>query len=263
MKKVLISIVLVCTVFNGFTQNNIEKIKELIQVSGVGEEILQMQAIFSAKLAEKKVSFSDEEEFNNFSKIMQSSFNSTSTEKYLVEYLEDNVSIDSLISIIAIFDNPMIQSMQKIELAANNPDRQQDKMNFFQNMKKSPLPQERIQLLVNLNNELEVANKIKSMLENIMFSIAKGININEPKEKQVTEKSLKTKIPSHIYQQINNQIIALSMYTYKDISNDDLKEYLNIWMTPIAKYYIKILFEGYDYSFSKMGENLGKGLTSN
>ena len=57
---------------------------------------------------------------------------------------------------------------------------------------------------------------------------------------------------------MTNQLIALSIYTYKDVSDRDLSEYIDLWSSPIGKYYTNLVFDAYDYSFSKMGEIIGK-----
>ena len=59
---------------------------------------------------------------------------------------------------------------------------------------------------------------------------------------------------------MTNQVVALSMYTYKDVSDEKLDEYVNVWEEPLSKYYIQLLFGAYDYSFSKMGEQMGESL---
>jgi hypothetical protein len=262
IKTLLTSLVIGIISFNTYAQTKQETVTLLLEKTGTTAEIKQFDAIFEAKIGEKTTSFENEEDFQKFSKIMKSGFNSKNAEIYFKEYLVNNSDKDSLQKTIIMYQNPIFKEMTQIELKANNPDNQQDQMAFFQNMKSNPPSQERIQQLTNLNNELATSKMTVKMLKNIIFSMANGANLGQPKEKQISEEELKTKLqsalPENFSAQMTNQLIALSIYTYKDVNANDLSEYINFWSSPIGKYYINLIFGAYDYSFSKMGEIVGK-----
>lgn len=263
MKNIILSMALLISA-NILAQSNPETVSNLLQATGTNGELQQLDAVFNAKITEQKESFENEAYFEKFVQVMQSSFNSKNAEKYFVEYITLNGNEDSLKKVISMYENPLLQKMKKIELEANDPAKQQDKMAFFQNMKTNPLPQERIQLLVKLNEELGASQMTINLINNVVLSMANGANLSQPKEKQISEEELKTKLqsafPPNFSQQMTNQIVALSMYTYKNVSDEKLTEYVNVWSKPLSKYYIQLVFGAYDYSFSKMGEVMGKSL---
>lgn len=263
MEKIILSIVLLISV-NISAQSNPETVNNLLQATGANAELQQLDAIFNAKIAEKKSSFENEADFEKFIQVMQSGFNSKNAEKYFVEYITLNGNEDSLKNVISMYQKPLMQEMNKVELEASDPAKQQEKMAFFQNMKENPLSQERIQMLVKLNNELGASEMTVNLLNNVIFAMANGANLSQPKEKQISEEELKTNLqsafPPNFSQQMTNQVVALSMYTYKDVSDDKLAEYVNVWGKQLSKYYIQLLFGAYDYSFSKMGEEIGENL---
>lgn len=265
MKKNIFAIaILGIFIANTFAQSSKQTVNELIEITGLNEDINQLDAIFDAKISENKSSFENELDFQKFSEVMRGSFNSVNTQKHITEYLIKNSEEDSIKKMINIYQNPIMHEMHKVELKASNPENQHEKLTFFQDMKANPLPKQRIQLFIDLNNELQASETTVRMLKNIIFSIANGVNMAQSKEKQITEGELKTKLQTQFSpsfsQQMTNQIVALSMYTYKDISDEKLAEYVNIWSEPIAKYYTKLIFEAYDYSFSIMGKEMGKNI---
>jgi len=261
-RNILTGIVIGIISLNIYAQNKQEKVNTLLEKTGAKAEINQLDAVFSAKISEKQSKFENQDNFVKFKKIMTSNFNSENIEKYFKEYLINNSDVDSLNKIITMYNNPLIQKMNEIELKANDPENQKDKMTFFQNIKSNPPSQKRIQQLVQLNNELGTSEMSVKMLKNIIFSMANGANLSQPIEKQISSKDLKakleSKLPPNFSQQMTNQVVALSIYTYKDINDEDLSEYIKLWSNPIGKYYIKMLFGAYDYSFSKIGKNTGK-----
>jgi hypothetical protein len=224
MKQIILSLALLISA-DIFAQSNLETVNNLLQATGINKELQQLDAIFTAKIAEQKASFENEVSFEKFVQVMRSGFNSKNAEKYFIEYITLKGNEDSLKNVISMYENPLMQEMNKKELEANDPSKQQEKITFFQNMKDNPLSQERIQLLISLNKNLGASEMTVNLLKNVMFSMANGVNLNLPTEKQISEEELKKNFqagfPANFKQQMTNQVVALSMYTYKDIDDEN------------------------------------------
>jgi hypothetical protein len=111
---------------NSFAQSSSTTVIELMEKSGSTAMFKQFDEIIGAKIAEKKSAFLKEEDFNKFVSAMKSGFNSKNAEKYYLEYFELNTREDSLKSIIHIYESQFMQDMNKIELAASDPAKQQE-----------------------------------------------------------------------------------------------------------------------------------------
>jgi len=249
---------------NSFAQSSSTTVIELMEKSGSTAMFKQFDEIISAKIAEKKSSFEKGEDFNKFVTVMKSGFNSKNAEKYYLEYFELNTREDSLKSIIHIYESQFMQDMNKIELAASDPAKQQEQLIYFQGLKENPPSPERVQQLITLNNELGISEMTVKILQNMIITMSQGLNSVQPKDKQMSPAELEQKIlssmPANFSEQMTNQIIALSMFTYKDVSNEDLNRYIQVWQTPTGKYFTKNSLEALNYSFSKLGEIIGKSL---
>tara|TARA_R110001606_G_C15258620_1_gene638207 strand:- start:187 stop:987 length:801 start_codon:yes stop_codon:yes gene_type:complete len=260
--KILSLITLTFLSLNLFAQSSNQTVVELMEKSGSIEMLKQFDAITNSKIAEKKSSFENENEFKKFVAIMSSGFNSENAKKYFIEYFENNTNEENLKEVLSMYNAPLLIEMSKIELEANDLSKQQEQLAFFQNLKSNPPSQNRVQQLITLNNELGTSEMTVKLLQNMIVSMAKGANNAQPKEKQITLEELEQKIssslPANFLQQMTNQIVALSMFTYKDVSDEKLEEYIKLWQTPTGQYYIKKTLEALDYTFSKMGEITGK-----
>jgi len=255
----ILAITLICG--NSFAQSSHKTVIELIEKSGLTGVFQQLEEMVNAQITEKKSSFEKEEDFNKFTNAIKSGFNSKNAEDYFVEYFELNTNEDSLRSIIKLYEHPLMQEMQKIELAANDSAKQQEMLTFFQGLKDNPPSQERTQQLVTLNNELGTSEMTIKVIENMISSMAKGMNDIQPKEKQIPQNELEQKIssslPTGFSQQMANQIVAVYMFTYKDVSDAKLNEYIGVWQTSTGRYCSRNTLKALDYSFSKMGEIIG------
>jgi len=115
--------------------------------------------------------------------------------------------------------------------------------------------------LVALNNDIGASEMTVKIVKNMIFAMARGGNLSQPKEKQISEeeltKQLSLAFPANFSNQMANQIVAQFLFTYKDVSDEKLNKYIEIWKSSTAKYYNKEMMNAYDYSFSKMGELTG------
>lgn len=95
----------------------------------------------------------------------------------------------------------------------------------------------------------------------MVYSMVKGMNDMQPKEKQMPKEELEQKIssslPAGFSQQMADRIVTVYQYTYKDVSDDQLNAYISVWQSPTGRYGSKHTLKALDYSFSKMGEIIG------
>ena len=259
--RILLSILIVILSIQANGQSSHKIVLELMEKSGSTAQLKQFDDILSAKIAEKKSSFPNEEDFKKFVSIMKSGINSKDAEKYFVEYFELNSNEDSIKKVISLYNSPFMIEFTKMELVSSDPSKQQEQILFFQSLQGNPPSQARIQQLVLLNNELGSSEVIFKMFRNIAISMAKGLNSVQPKDKQISlveiEQNMKSTFTADFTQQMTNQIIALSLYTYKSVDDAKLNEYIKVWQSPIGQYFIKETFGALDYSFSNMFENVG------
>lgn len=102
------------------------------------------------------------------------------------------------------------------------------------------------------------------VIENMIYSMVNGLNDMQPKEKQIPQSELEQKLfsslPAGFSQQVENQIVAVYMFTYKDVSDEQLNAYISVWQTPTGRYCSKHTLKALDYSFSKIGAIIGNSL---
>ena len=132
----VIVIFLICG--NSFAQSSQKIVVELMEKSGLTTTFQQFDELINAEITEKKSSFEKEADFNKFASAMKSGFNSKNALKYFMEYFELYSNEDSLKSIIEIYESQFMQEMKRIELAANDPSKQQEQLTFFQGLKDNP-----------------------------------------------------------------------------------------------------------------------------
>lgn len=247
-------------------QSSKQTVEEVLVKSGSSTMFKQIDGMLDSKIDEKKNTFENENDFNKFKAIMRSGFSSTKAEGYFIDYFAKFANEDSLRNIIKIYNNPLMQEIAKLEEEANSPLKKQEMQDYFAGLKNNPPSQERIQSLIRLNNTVSAAEMTVKLIENMVFSMAKGANEALPKAKQVPlnelNEKLKNVFPESFKQQMTNQLIAMWLFAYKDLDNNKLNQYIQVWESSTGKYFSKSSLDALDYTFSRMGEDVGNSLST-
>lgn len=264
MMKFKILITLFLGSFVAIGQSTPETVSSVLEISGVDQPIKQIDAIVEAKINEKQGSFEDEADYNKLAKIMRSGFKAGVAMEYYKEYFVKNASEDSLKMVLKMYEDPLFAEMNTLEMAAATSSDEQEMMTFFQGLQSDPPSPERIQDLMALNKEVCSSDMTVKMIRNTLISMAEGANKLLPEEEQLDQEEMKQKMENAfspaMVEQLNNQILAISLFTYRDVSAEKLQAYVDAWKTPVGRYFVGQYLKAMDYTFSRMGEDLGASL---
>jgi len=266
MKMKLIACIIVALLsLNTFAQSNPKTVDQVMVLSGLKDQLSRLDITIASKIEERKSTFSTPEQFEQFKTIMTTGLNSKNASTYFAEYLEKNSNEDSMKQVVKFFDNPFMQEFNRIEKEAASSEKQKEMATYFQALKNTPPEQVRVQQLVTLNQEMRSSELTAKLVKNLILSMIKGANYNQPKDKQISDEEIKSKLatslPSNFEQQMTNQIIAYALFTYKDVPDEKLNLYIEVWKTPTGKYGLDQLLNALDYSFSKMSEVAGSSFS--
>jgi len=266
MKTKLVTSILVALLsLNAFAQSDPKTVDKVMVLSGIKDQLTSLDAMISARLEEKKATFSKPEQFEQFKKVMTTGLNSNNAVKYFAEYLEKYSKEDSMKLVVTFFDNPFMQEFNRIEKEAASPQKQQEMAAYFQTLQSTPPAQGRVQQLVVLNQQMRTSELSVKLVKNLILSMIKGANYNLPKDKQVSNEEIKNQLtsslPANFEQQITNQLITYALFTYKNVSDEKINQYIEVWKTPTGKYGLDKLLNALDYSFSKMSEITGSSFS--
>ncbi len=245
-------------------QSKTETVKAVLEVTGFKDQLQSIDALMASKIEEKKSSFEKTEDFERFKTMMTTGMNSKNMLSYFEEYLTKNTVEDSLKMVITLFSDPFVKEFSKLEKEASLPEKKQEMTTYFQSFSTNPPAQSRVQQLIALDKELKATEMTYKIFQNLIFSMIKGGNAILPKEKQMTEDQMKDALakalPANFNQMLMNQSLAMSLFTYKSVSDEKLNKYLEIYKTKPGRYCMSKYMEAFDYSFTKMGSAIGNSL---
>ena len=246
-------------------QSSQNTVAEVMQQTGLNEQLPMLDEMILSKLEEKKSTFPKPEQFEQLKRIITSGMNSANAKKFITEYMVKYSNEDSLKMVVKLYRDSFMQEITRIENESSTPAMQKEVPDFFENLKTTPPSPVRIQLLTSLNTEMKGTEITVKMIQHVIVSIIKGANNILPLDKKMSDTELKSNMDSFFQpgfsQQITNQLVAYSLFIYRDVSNEKMNRYLEVWKAPTGKYCMDQIFKAYDFSFSKMGEITGGSMS--
>jgi len=141
------------------------------------------------------------------------------------------------------YESPLGQKIVNEETSSSGADEQANLLRYLASLQENPPAQER----VNLIQDLESTTQLSDLTTNITIEVLKGmiitINMSLPKDKQVEIASIEediSNIKPLIKEEFRKQMILSSYYTYRNLSNDELKEYIAFYKTKTGQKEIEI-----------------------
>ena len=259
--KSLIGIVFAFIYLSTFAQSSPQTVAEFMVQTGLKDQVAQLDGMIQSKIEEKKSTFAKPEQFDLFKQIMSSGMNSKNAEKYIVEYLEKYTGEDSMKLVTVLYKDPFMQEFNRIEKESGTPASQQKMPAYFESFKTTPPAPERVQQLLSLTQDMKASEITVKMIRNVVVAMIKGSNNMHPKAEQVSDTEITgqmdTMFNADFEKQMTNQMLAYSLFVYKDVNDEKLNSYLEVWKTPTGKYCMDRIMKAYDYAFTKMGEITG------
>lgn len=258
----LLSVLFIC--LSTVAQSKKQTVETLMEKMGSTAIFKDMDKTIDAQINGSKSKFGEKADFDKFSNIMKSGFSGKKLEGYFVEYFLKYTNEDTLQSVIKMYELPLMQEISIIEKAAGSAENQQEMLSFIAGLSSNPPAAERSELIKRLDNAMGGSDMFVHMLENMITSMANGANQALPADKRQDpaelNKLMKNAFTGTLKEQFKSQLMSVWLYTYKDVDNEKLNKYIQIWESAEGKYYLKSSLAALDYVFSKVGEEIGKSL---
>jgi hypothetical protein len=197
------------------------------EVAGVNDQIAaiptQIQSQFSTQLqSDAKMSAADKQKFQA---AMTQAFLPEKLDRELKQEFLKSCDAGMLRSVIAGLTNPLGERMRKLEAFAESPAARQEGETYAHTLAQRPPARERVALILRMDNSLGIT---KSTMD-ITLASARGIAVafgGLPADGIATLQSKQTS------DQMHGAVLVNLLFTYRDISDQDLTTYIELYETP-------------------------------
>lgn len=223
------------------------------EAAGVNDEIrqipAQIQSQFSTQLKnDSKMSDADKKKFEA---AMTQAFLPEKIDRDLKQEFLEPCDAGMLRSVIAGLTNPLGDRMRKLEAFAESPAARQEGEAYAHTLSQHPPARERVALMLRMDASLGIT---KSTMD-ITLASARGIAVafgGLPAEGAATLQSKQTS------DQMHGAVLVNLLFTYRDVSDQDLTSYIELYETPAFMSFNDRLEKALVACISRQSEALGQ-----
>ncbi len=212
------------------------KVDEVLQLYGVTEQVEQLPGMLLASLDQQQAQLGPE-----VYPALRNAFEFTFTSEKLYNRLAtsfaeqaEQADEQQLSRTLVWLHSPLARKMTALELAANTLEAMEAIQQYGALIESQPPPQPRRALIERLDETVGATRLALDFQAVVLRALLKGSNSLLPKERQTTIERIDRQIIDMKLQLlglIREQVQVSMLYTYRNVSEEELAEYLAYWGT--------------------------------
>jgi uncharacterized protein YeeX (DUF496 family) len=194
---------------------------------------------------------------DEINRIIRDSFKPKTIRSILADYISSRLSHDDIESVIAWLDSPLGRKITRIEEMASTPEAYREMAAIIPSLKLAADYDERLELVHEIDNSVKATELIMDRMLNMQIITLTAMAsafpaMNLPSEEQIRTNFQKNK--PGIAQAVSREIALSILYTYRDISKDDIRAYIQFMKTDYGKRYHQVVQDGTNKAYTYCGK---------
>ena len=162
------------------------------------------------------------------------------------QYLINTADGEGLTKTIRFLESDLGRLVVQQEMKAAEPDFEANMAAYAQSLAQTPPPAERVALVQGLSQALHVEESMTEMMRSVLFSVIDALEIHNPEAAKIARDELEQQwamMEPMLAGQLANYATLSSYYTYKDLSDDELRQYIDFLSSDDGQIYWKASIE--------------------
>lgn len=243
--------------------------RELMAKCGINEQLENMPEKTMAEVREcfKRnetiLGRMSDQVITDINAIIDRSFNPDTIRSILAEYIESQMSPDDMRSVLAWLDSPLGLKLTAIEKTASTPESYRAMVEAIPTLKQTPDYDERLKLVHEIDASVKATDLIVDRMINMQIITLTALGSAFPSMSLPPEQTMRENFDKN-RQEISSTIgreIALSiLFTYRDVSKAELKEYIRFMKTDYGTRYHNVIQEGSNKAYTFCGKKFSEAV---
>lgn len=240
-------------------------IKELLDKSGATQQINMLPQVIIAMLPAQLAIHKGNEKISSIfnKKISSEFFAAKDIIDAVTEQLKKKFNRSHAKKYIKWLDSKLGKRITALEVEASSPDADRAIMAYSTQLRQQPPSENRIALIGKLVEVLKVAEHAEKETASIMIKISRGINKSLPQDRRTPDTVLEE--IKKVYQkastgQMETYVIPSFLYTYKSLSDKELKQYITFLNTEEGIWFNQIIFNAQLVAIEENCDKFGQAL---
>lgn len=220
---------------------------QVLMKSGTYEMIASFPEQIHAYSAQQSPFAVNQEAAEKAISIILSSFNEADSKAQLVERVAAKHTAEELNSILDWINSPLGNRFIVAELEAGSVEGQNNMMRYAATFSSNPPSETRIKLIQEFEENIGLTDLAMQMVDTMMSGIGKAAYTASEDKEHMSEQDFTTEMKEILNsmepmmrQQMWQQMILTSHYSYRDFSDEEIRHYIDYLNTASGQAYVKV-----------------------
>lgn len=210
--------------------------------SGLNELIASLPETVEQQLNLKRLTETNQLKFEQAKEAITQAANSIQSNNLAMNYLTKHADADKLKGAITFLASPLGQRVSAEEREASTPNAQLEMQAYAMQMAETPPPAKRIKLIQDLTDALNSDAVILTLMKGTFYSLLEVTEELNPEASDGLKEILDSewqKMEPMLAEQFNQFMVMGAHYSYRNLSDEDLKSYIDFLNTDSGQAYWK------------------------
>lgn len=259
----LIPMFFVAAAAQAATEHHAALVQKYIRLSGLEKTINGLPAMIASMSQQKRLTSQDPDIDKKVAEAMVKGFDSKKVLAELQQYLLAHTDEYYLVDVLSWMETPLATKIQREEQQSEDPSKSAEVLRYIAKLQENPPPQERIALVQDLVATTHMVELASSIAVRLIRGTLENVNKMLPNVQQVPQEQIEARlrqVRSMLEGSLRQQMTLSSYYTYRNISDEELRQYIAFYKGETGKREIEITGGALVYVlgnwFSEVGQRL-------
>lgn len=238
----LLSILLLGAVTVVSAQTPRDKVIEFLDQTGIAEQLGDIPFIINEQFVAEEQRFQPEIQSDIKSQLM-TSFDAELVREDAISYVLNDIEQGHIQAVIEWLNAPLTMKMNELEVQATTQESQDELASFVEKVQAGEINQARLQTILDFDDLTKTTNSTVEYIAELYLALVQAMNpyvASEDKINPDETDAMKNMIIQEVYPQYKDVTVILNLYTYKDVSDEELNEYISFYKTPEGIWFTEV-----------------------
>lgn len=231
-------------------------IDKLLEVSNIKKQAQSIPLLAKDEYSQYKTRINPDI-FAQGDKIIADSYSGNETYKLIFEYFKDNFNREYILAVKDFLNSPLSGKISELEQKVSTPEGLGAMKKFGNELAINPPTKERSELVKELDaaigaTELQIETTV-TMYEGISKAVL-PLTLDDSRRSESELKNMAQEMRKELKSMLKGVISVSFLYTYQQLSDDELKQYINFWSSDAGKWFNKVSSEAFIFAMDKASE---------
>jgi hypothetical protein len=219
-----------------------DKVIEFLDQTGIAEQLNDIPFIINEQFRTEAYKFQPEIQAEIKSQL-RASFVAELVREDAISYVLNDVEQGHIQVVLDWLNSPLTMKMNELEIQATTQESQAELASFVEKVEDGEVNQARLQTILDFDDLTQTTNSTVEYIAELYLALVQAMNpyvASEDKINSDETDAMKAMIVQEVYPQYKDVTVILNLYTYKDVSDEELNEYISFYKTPEGIWFTEV-----------------------